>query len=123
MSYSLDFSAVYERLPELLVACLATIGLAIAGMGLRDVAIDQGLPRPLSLYRGGQRLKGLHDIETQRLNDQHVFLSLKGDNDVQVGDVVEFGISHPCTCLDRHRIIYGLDPEGTVTGAFLTSFG
>lgn len=98
-------------------------GLAIAGMGLRDVAIDQGLPRPLSLYRGGQRLKGLHDIETQRLNDQHVFLSLKGDNDVQVGDVVEFGISHPCTCLDRHRIIYGLDPEGTVTGAFLTSFG
>ena len=34
MSYSLDFSAVIDRLPELLLACLATIGLAIAGMSL-----------------------------------------------------------------------------------------
>lgn len=32
MSYTLDFSAVYDRLPELLLACLATIGLALAGM-------------------------------------------------------------------------------------------
>lgn len=32
MSYALDFSAVYDRLPELLMACLATIGLAISGM-------------------------------------------------------------------------------------------
>ncbi len=37
MSYSLDFSAVIDRLPELLVACLATIGLALAGMSLATV--------------------------------------------------------------------------------------
>ena len=37
MSYSLDFSAVIDRLPELLLACLATIGLAIAGMSLATV--------------------------------------------------------------------------------------
>ncbi len=37
MSYSLDFSAVIDRLPELLVACLATIGLAIAGMSLATI--------------------------------------------------------------------------------------
>ena len=37
MSYSLDFSGVIERLPELLLACLATIGLAIAGMSLATV--------------------------------------------------------------------------------------
>ncbi|MEH3128231.1 amino acid ABC transporter permease [Agrobacterium cavarae] len=37
MSYSLDFSAVIDRLPELLVASLATIGLALAGMSLATV--------------------------------------------------------------------------------------
>lgn len=105
------------------VLSLPEPGLAIAGMGLRDVAIDQGLPRPLFLYRNGQRLMPLAGAGTLRLNDQHVFLSLPQDADVVVGDVIEFGISHPCTCLDRHRIIYGLDPEGTVAGAYLTSFG
>lgn len=37
MSYTLDFSVVIDRLPELLIACLATIGLAIAGMALATV--------------------------------------------------------------------------------------
>lgn len=37
MSYSLDFSAVIDRLPELLFACLGTIGLAIAGMLLATI--------------------------------------------------------------------------------------
>lgn len=37
MQYSLDFSVVIERLPELFLACLATIGLAFAGMTLATV--------------------------------------------------------------------------------------
>ncbi|UHS59272.1 amino acid ABC transporter permease [Agrobacterium vaccinii] len=37
MSYTLDFSAVLDRLPELLLACLATIGLALAGMFLATI--------------------------------------------------------------------------------------
>ncbi|KQO83791.1 amino acid ABC transporter permease [Rhizobium sp. Leaf262] len=37
MAYTLDFSAVYDRLPELFIACLATIGLAIAGMFLATI--------------------------------------------------------------------------------------
>jgi D-serine dehydratase len=36
---------------------------------------------------------------------------------------VEFGISHPCTCLDRHGILYGLDPEHRVVAAYATYFG
>jgi len=98
-------------------------GLAICGMGLRDVAIDQGLPRPLALYRNGARLGDFTGAEVLRLNDQHAFVALPGTSDVAVGDVVEFGISHPCTCLDRHAILYGLDPDHTVTVAYLTSFG
>ncbi|OWV75704.1 amino acid deaminase [Rhizobium sp. R339] len=98
-------------------------GLAIAGMGLRDVAMDQGLPRPLALYRNGVRLAGLDSAEVFRLNDQHAFIALAEGSDVSVGDVIEFGISHPCTCLDRHAILYGLDPDHSVTAAYLTSFG
>ncbi|OLP60561.1 amino acid deaminase [Xaviernesmea oryzae] len=97
--------------------------LAICGLGLRDVANDQGLPRPLALYRAGERLATLHDCEVLRLNDQHAFLRLDPASTVSVGDVIVFGISHPCTCLDRHAILYGLDPDQRVTGAYLTCFG
>ncbi|WP_041678965.1 alanine racemase [Rhizobium etli] len=98
-------------------------GLAISGMGMRDVAMDQDLPRPLALYRNGARLADLEGARVFRLNDQHAFMALADDSDVAVGDVIEFGISHPCTCLDRHAILYGLDPDDSVTAAYLTSFG
>jgi D-serine dehydratase len=98
-------------------------GLAICGMGMRDVAMDQGLPRPLALYRNGARLSDLQSAEVLRLNDQHAFVALADGSDVSVGDVIECGISHPCTCLDRHAILYGLDPDHSVTAAYLTSFG
>ncbi|SCW50166.1 D-serine dehydratase [Rhizobium mongolense subsp. loessense] len=97
--------------------------LAICGMGMRDVAMDQGLPRPLALYRNGAYLADLRGAEVFRLNDQHAFVALADDSDVAVGDVIEYGISHPCTCFDRHAILYGLDPDHSVTAAYLTSFG
>ncbi|AVA24782.1 alanine racemase [Rhizobium sp. NXC24] len=97
--------------------------LAICGLGMRDVAMDQGMPRPLALYRNGARLADLRGAEVLRLNDQHAFVALADGSDVSVGDVVECGISHPCTCLDRHAILYGLDPDHSVTAAYLTSFG
>ncbi|MFT4132535.1 alanine racemase [Labrys sp. (in: a-proteobacteria)] len=96
--------------------------LAICGMGLRDVAIDQGLPRPLALYREGRRIGALDAAAVARLNDQHAFVTT-GGGDLRIGDVIEFGLSHPCTCLDRHALVYGLDVDGTVIGAFATSFG
>lgn len=105
------------------VLSLPEPGLAICGMGLRDVAIDQGLPRPLALYRNGGRLAGFTEAAVLRLNDQHAFVTLPAGADVAIGDVVEFGISHPCTCLDRHAILYGVAPDHTVTTAYLTSFG
>jgi D-serine dehydratase len=99
-------------------------GLAICGMGMRDVSFDQGFPKPLAVYRAGQKLPAPpmqpHVI---KLNDQHAFLSLQPDDDIAVGDVIEFGISHPCTCLDRYRVIFGVDESGHVAHAFPTFFG
>ncbi|MDV6225608.1 alanine racemase [Nitratireductor aquimarinus] len=98
-------------------------GLAVCGMGLRDVAADQGLPRPLAFYRDGARTALSKTVRVTALNDQHAFVSLGDGVDLRVGDVVEFGISHPCTCLDRHAILYGLDDDHRVVSAYLTSFG
>ncbi|MDX8538466.1 MULTISPECIES: alanine racemase [Mesorhizobium] len=98
-------------------------GLAICGMGMRDVSFDQGFPKPLTVYRAGQSLAVPLKAEVVKLNDQHAFLSLQPDDDIAVGDVIEFGISHPCTCLDRYRVIFGVDESGHVTHAFPTYFG
>ncbi len=98
-------------------------GLAVCGMGMRDVSFDRGLPVPLAIHRAGRRRPDGPLPTVSRLNDQHAFLDLPPDADVAVGDVVEFGISHPCTCLDRYRAVFGVDGTGTVQHAFRTEFG
>ena len=98
-------------------------GLAICGMGLRDVAMDQGLPVPLSLYRDGRPIAAPSGATVGKLNDQHAFIDLPDGADVAVGDVIAFGISHPCTCLDRHGVLYGLDERQGVVSAFPAGFG
>lgn len=97
--------------------------LAICGMGLRDVAMDQGFPRPLAVHRDGAMVRALDGSTVTKLNDQHAFVDLAGADDVYIGDVVEFGISHPCTCLDRHAVLYGLDEQLTVRSVYFTRFG
>ena len=97
-------------------------GLAICGLGMRDVSFDQGLPRPLAAYRDGRRLSA-EGAETVKLNDQHAFLTLPASRELAVGDVVEFGVSHPCTCLDRYRFLFALDESGHVQRALPTYFG
>jgi len=97
--------------------------LAICGLGMRDVSFDQGFPVPLAVHREGRPLPRPPDARVVKLNDQHAFVALAPDDDVAVGDVVEFGVSHPCTCLDRYRFLFGVDQEGFVRHAFPTQFG
>ncbi|TGQ70067.1 amino acid deaminase, partial [Mesorhizobium sp. M8A.F.Ca.ET.207.01.1.1] len=90
----------------------------------RDVSFDQGFPQPLTVYRLGQPLPGMPaKAQVIKLNDQHAFLAVLPGDHIGVGDVVEFGISHPCTCLDRYRVIFGVDGDGRVAHAFPTYFG
>jgi D-serine dehydratase len=96
--------------------------LLICGMGMRDVSSDQDLPRPLALYRNGDALPE-GEATVFKLNDQHAFLRVSADHPAQVGDVVEFGISHPCTCIDRWRIIFGRGQDGAISASFPTYFG
>lgn len=98
--------------------------LAICGFGMRDVSFDQGLPVALHVWREGAAQDGLADsLTVTRLNDQHAFVALPGHSALAVGDIIAFGISHPCTCLDRWRVIFGLGADGAVTRVLPTQFG
>lgn len=97
-------------------------GLAICGFGMRDSSFDQDLPRPLRIHRDGVALPA-DGLRVTRLNDQHAFVAVPAGQDLAVGDIVEFGISHPCTCIDRWRVLFGLDADGRVCRAYRTFFG
>jgi D-serine dehydratase len=57
---------------------------------------------------------------TTELNDQHAFL--RGGAGLEVGDLVGFGISHPCTAFDKWRVIPVVDDEMHVVDAIRTFF-
>ena len=80
-------------------------GLALLGAGRRDVGFDSGLPVPLRAVRrdGGQL--GIGGATVTELNDQHAYLRLPESSAMAPGDLVGLGISHPCTTLDKWRMI------------------
>lgn len=99
-------------------------GLAIVGMGMRDVSFDQDMPVALRLYRDGITIEAdlAPSAKVTKLNDQHAFLSFENAAGLAIGDVIEFGISHPCTCFDRWRIFYGIDASGRIERLYRTFF-
>lgn len=80
---------------------------AIVAMGKRDVAFDAGLPVPALCYRPGQAQPQTapRHWRVSRIMDQHAFLDIGGDEDVRVGDMLAFDISHPCLTFDKWRTI------------------
>lgn len=73
-------------------------GLAILDGGKRDFPYDEGMP-----------VTGFGVIE--KLNDQHAYLR---GSDVEVGQIVKLGLSHPCTAFDKWRLIPVLDGDTVV---------
>jgi D-serine deaminase-like pyridoxal phosphate-dependent protein len=97
-------------------------GLAICDIGRRDVPFDAGLPVALwTKRRGSGAVKAANSIEFVRLNDQHGYLKLQ-DADLGVGDVISFGISHPCTAFDKWRVIPLVDDNLDIVELIHTVF-
>ena len=92
-------------------------GLALLGAGRRDAGFDQGLPVPLRVVRQGGPVEvsgaGLGG-EVTELNDQHAYLRLDAGTSLGPGDLVCLGISHPCTTLDKWRVIPVVSDDGHV---------
>jgi D-serine dehydratase len=98
-------------------------GLALLGAGRRDVGFDKGLPVPLrvavrvagrSAPRSAGRECGTAGWQVTDLNDQHAYLRLDADAGLRPGDLVVLGISHPCTTLDKWRVLMVLDDDDRV---------
>jgi D-serine dehydratase len=113
---ALEVWALVQSVPE--------PGLALVTMGKRDVGFDQGLPVPIAWYRSGdaapQPIPAGHAVTG--LNDQHGYVKCPVGSPLQVGDMVAFGVSHPCTTFDRWQLIYLVDDAYTVIGAIKTFF-
>ena len=91
-------------------------GLALLGAGRRDAGFDQGLPVPLRIVRrGAASAVSTVNGEVTELNDQHAYLRLDETTALAPGDLVCLGISHPCTTLDKWRVIPVVSDDGRVT--------
>ena len=97
---------------------------AILTMGKRDVGWDAGLPLPLHWHREGmetpQPVPEGHEV--QALNDQHCHMTVPEESPLAVGDMVGFGIGHPCTTFDRWDLLMLVDEGYRVTGGVRTFF-
>ena len=99
-------------------------GLAFATLGKRDVSFDIDLPMPKFWFRPGyhKEVQALDDHQVTGLNDQHAYLRLPTSSPVAVGDLIGFGISHPCTTFDKWRSIPIVDDAYGVTSIINTYF-
>jgi D-serine deaminase-like pyridoxal phosphate-dependent protein len=94
-------------------------GLAILDFGKRDTGVDAGFPVPLHrIRRGSTALEPVPPGELTALNDQHAYF--RGDLDV--GDRVGFGISHPCTTFDKWQLLPVVDDSYVLCGTVQTLF-
>ncbi|GHE21616.1 amino acid deaminase [Halomonas urumqiensis] len=127
---ALEVFAQVQSLPE--------PGLAIVAMGRRDAGGDR-LPEPLRRYREGgcaSRPLSVEGWEVVKLMDQHAFVRLprsdhldearaessEGARDVRVGDIVAFGVSHPCLTFDKWRQVLLANAELDVVDVMPTWF-
>lgn len=82
-------------------------GLTIVGMGKRDAPFDEGLPTAPD------------GLTVTRMNDHHTYLT---GGSLAVGDLVRFGLSHPCTAFDKWRFIPVADDSDVVVDVLHTYF-
>jgi D-serine dehydratase len=96
---------------------------ALLTMGKRDVSYDE-LPVPLAWFRPGTQTPQPipPGYTVTGLNDQHCHMAIPTASPLAVGDMVAFGISHPCLTFDKWQVICLVDDDYTVIGAIKTFF-
>lgn len=114
---ALEVWAVVQSQPE--------AGRAFANAGKRDLSYDNDLPVVNWWYRPGLHYRPVPAdgaIMVTGLNDQHSHLSFQDTTPLQVGDMVGFGVSHPCTTFDKWKYLFLCDNDYIITGAVKTFF-
>ena len=99
-------------------------GLAIGGAGRRDLPVDQDLPVVIKV-RGtddGVVRAAEPGFTVERLNDQHAFIALAGTAHLAIGDLVAFGISHPCTAFQLWQEALIVDDDDRIVDVYELRF-
>ncbi|GHE94936.1 amino acid deaminase [Streptomyces werraensis] len=94
---------------------------AFTNAGKRDAAYDLDLPVARVVRREGVE-RPATGIEVTGLSDQHAWLRTSSEADLEVGDWVGFGLSHPCTSFDKWALIPVAEADGTVVDYIRTFF-
>jgi D-serine dehydratase len=97
---------------------------AIIGLGRRDAAFDSGLPTPALHYRPGESLPRPASGQWMmtKIMDQHAYLQIADGDNIQVGDMIGFDISHPCLTFDKWRVVHVIDANYQVVDVVQTYF-
>ncbi|MDJ0465144.1 amino acid deaminase [Streptomyces sp. H27-C3] len=99
---------------------------AFINAGKRDAAYDLDLPEAqvVRSARDGS-IRPATGIKVTGLSDQHGWLTTEeggGGADLEVGDWVGMGLSHPCTSFDKWQLIPLVQGDGTVIDYVRTIF-
>lgn len=96
---------------------------ALVGIGKRDASPDGLLPLAKKVRRRGSSVvESIDPIRVSALNDQHAYLDLDPSDPLAVGDLIGFGISHPCTTFDKWRAMCLVTDDYIVTEVVDTLF-
>ncbi|MGS4467505.1 amino acid deaminase [Klebsiella oxytoca] len=113
LTSALELMAMVQSVPE--------ADRAVVNFGKRDCAFDAGLPQPVARYRNGAQLSA-EGIESVGIMDQHCMLRLAPGSNVQVGDILVFGTSHPCLTFDKWKTLLLVDEQYNVLEELDTLF-
>jgi len=96
---------------------------AFVNAGKRDAAYDLDLPEAQAVRdaRTGD-IRAATGITVSGLSDQHGWVRTAPEADLEVGDWVGMGLSHPCTSFDKWQLIPLVTADGTVTDYIRTFF-
>ncbi|MFD6171393.1 amino acid deaminase [Streptomyces coeruleorubidus] len=94
---------------------------AFVNAGKRDAAYDLDLPFAQVIRRDGVE-RPATGVSVTALSDQHAWLSTTPEADLEVGDWVGLGLSHPCTSFDKWPLIPVAEADGTVVDYVRTFF-
>ncbi|MEU6933026.1 alanine racemase [Streptomyces sp. NPDC046374] len=96
---------------------------AFTNAGKRDAAYDLHLPEAQTVRDGRTgEIRPADGITVTALSDQHAWLDTAPGADVEVGDWVGMGLSHPCTVFDKWQLIPLVEADGTVVDYIRTFF-
>ncbi|MER5661858.1 amino acid deaminase [Streptomyces mirabilis] len=94
---------------------------AFVNAGKRDAAYDLDLPEAQVVRRDGAE-RPATGLTVTALSDQHAWVRTDPEADVEVGDWVGLGLSHPCTSFDKWQLIPLVEADGTVVDYVRTFF-